>query len=160
MENLKTKTIAEQLLVVLMSINTFTSCIMDKQTNIYVKNCTKDSLLIKLTRTDSLVDWQSWNRSDGYDMSQNDTRVTDNAFLEAVANSLALPNETIRIDPYALQRYDSCYIYAIKLSVAKNYSMDDIRTKKLYDRQVVTKKHFHDYLFEFRQKKIMGTDLK
>ena len=88
---MKTKTIAEQLLVVLMCINTFTSCIMDKQTIIYVKNCTKDSLLIKLTRTDSLVDWQSWNRSDGYDMSQNDTRVTDNAFLEAVASSLALP---------------------------------------------------------------------
>ena len=83
-------------------------------------------------------------------MSQNDTRVTDNAFLEAVASSLALPNETISVDPFALQRYDSCYIYAIKLSVAKNYSMDDIRTKKLYDRQVVTKKHFHGYLFEYR----------
>lgn len=147
---MKTKTIAEQLLVVLMSINTFTSCIMDKQTIIYVKNCTKDSLLIKLTRTDPLVDWQSWNRFDGYDMSQNDTRVTDNAFLEAVAGSLALPNETIRIDPYVLQRYDSCYIYAIKFSVAKKYSMDEIRTKKLYERQIVTKKDFHECLFEYR----------
>ena len=147
---MKTKTIAEQLLVVLMCINTFTSCIMDKQTNIYVKNCTKDSLLIKLTSTDSLVDWQSWNRFDGYDMSQNDTGVIDDVFHLAVVNCQALPDSTICIDPYIIQRYDSCYIYAIKLSVAKNYSMDDIRTKKLYDRQVVTKKHFHDYLFEYR----------
>lgn len=37
--------------------------------------------------------------------------------------SLALPNETILIDPYVLQRYDSCYIYAI---IPRDYRMKQV----------------------------------
>lgn len=150
---MKTKSIVEKLLIVLISINTFSSCIMDKQINIYVKNCTKDSLLIKVTRTDTLVDWQFWPIEDAHPESQYDTRVFDDAFHLAVAGSLVLPDSMISMDPCILQLFDSCYIYAVKYSVARKYSIDDIRAKKLYDRQVMTKRDFHDWLFEYKCKR-------
>ena len=154
---MKTKSIVEKLLIVLISINTFSSCIMDKQTNIYVKNCTKDSLLIKVTRTDTLVDWQFWPIEDAHPESQYDTRVFDDAFHLAVAGSLVLPDSMISMDPCILQLFDSCYIYAVKYSVARKYSIDDIRAKKLYDRQVMTKRDFHDWLFEYKCKRPTGS---
>jgi hypothetical protein len=150
---MKTKSIVEKLLIVLISINTFSSCIMDKQINIYVKNCTEDSLLIKVTRTDTLVDWQFWPIEDAHPESQYDTRVFDDAFHLAVAGSLVLPDSMISMDPCILQLFDSCYIYAVKYSVARKYSIDDIRAKKLYDRQVMTKRDFHDWLFEYKCKR-------
>lgn len=150
---MKTKSIVEELLIVLISINTFSSCIMDKQINIYVKNCTKDSLLVKVTRTDTLVDWQFWPIEDAHPESQYDTRVFDDAFHLAVAGSLVLPDSMITMDPCILQLFDSCYIYAVKYSVARKYSIDDIRAKKLYDRQVMTKRDFHDWLFEYKCKR-------
>ena len=150
---MKTKSIVEKLLIVLISINTFSSCIMDKQINIYVKNCTKDSLLIKVTRTDTLVDWQFWPIEDAHPESQYDTRVFDDAFHLAVAGSLVLPDSMISMDPCILQLFDSCYIYAVKYSVARKYSIDDIRAKKLYDRQVMTKRDVHDWLFEYKCKR-------
>ena len=148
--SMKARTIVRQSLSILMILYVFASCLMDKVTTFYVKNCTKDSLLININRTDTLVDWQFWLIEDAHPMSQYDTRVFYDAFHLAVVNSQALPDSTICIDPYIFQRYDSCYIYAIKYSVAKNYSMDDIRAKKLYDRQVVTEKDFHNRLFEYR----------
>lgn len=154
---MKTKSIVEKLLIVLISINTFSSCIMDKQINIYVKNCTKDSLLIKVTRTDTLVDWQFWPIEDAHPESQYDTRVFDDAFHLAVAGSLVLPDSMITMDPCILQLFDSCYIYAVKYSVARKYSIDDIRAKKLYDRQVMTKRDFHDWLFEYKCKRPTGS---
>ncbi|UPS44663.1 hypothetical protein M1D30_00400 [Prevotella sp. E15-22] len=146
----RTKKIVGLSLFVLMVLSTSVSCIMDKQINIYVKNCTKDSLLIKVTRTDTLVDWQFWPIEDAHPMSQYDTRVFDDAFHLAVAGSLVLPDSMITMDPCILQLFDSCYIYAVKYSVARKYSIDDIRAKKLYDRQVVTKRDFHDWLFEYK----------
>ncbi len=41
-------------------------------------------------------------------------------------------------------------IYAIKKQIIERYTLDKIRERKLYDRQVVTKKDFHDRFFEYR----------
>ena len=45
---------------------------------------------------------------------------------------------------------DTCYIYAIKWQVATQYSIEEIRAKKLYDKRTVTKKDFHDGIYEYR----------
>ena len=146
----RTKKIVGLSLFVLMVLSTTVSCVMDRVSWFYIKNCTKDSLLIKVTRTDTLVDWQFWLIEDAHPESQYDTRVFDDAFHLAVAGSLVLPDSMITMDPCILQLFDSCYIYAVKYSVARKYSIDDIRAKKLYDRQVVTKRDFHDWLFEYK----------
>ena len=46
---------------------------------------------------------------------------------------------------------DTCYVYAIKWQIAKHYTLEEIRAKKLYDRRAVTKKDFNDNrIFEYR----------
>ena len=155
--SMKARTIVRQSLSILMILYVFASCLMDKVTTFYVKNCTKDSLLININRTDTLVDWQFWPIEDAHPESQYDTRVFDDAFHLAVAGSLVLPDSMISMDPCILQLFDSCYIYAVKYSVARKYSIDDIRAKKLYDRQVMTKRDFHDWLFEYKCKRPTGS---
>ena len=46
--------------------------------------------------------------------------------------------------------YDTCYIYVIKLQVAKSYPMQKIRAEKRYDKRTVTKSDFCDRVFDFR----------
>ena len=147
---MKTKKIVGLSLFVLMVLNTSVSCVMDRVSLFYIKNCTKDSLLINLSRSDTLDDWDFWGMQDAYVMPRSDTRGKDGAFTRAIIGSLAPPDFMISVDPYICQQYDTYYIYTIKWSVAKNYPMDVIRKKKLYDRQIVSKKDFHDRLLEYR----------
>ena len=41
-------------------------------------------------------------------------------------------------------------IHAIKWHVVTHYTLDEIRTKKLYDRRTVSKKEILDNMFEYR----------
>ena len=52
---------------------------------------------------------------------------------------------------------DTCYIYATKRKVAFDYSFDEIREKKLYDRMAVAKKDFHNRIYEYRTKESSNT---
>ena len=52
--------------------------------------------------------------------------------------------------PYSFKNNDTCYIYAIKHWVVTHYSLEEIRTKKLYDRKTVIKKDFCNGLYEYR----------
>ncbi len=146
--NMKTKSTVRKSLLILMILIIFASCVMDRTTPYYIKNCTKDSLLIELSKSDTLANWQYWSAQGENVMLQKNT---DDALYKAVVGSLALPDSTIRVNPFLFQRNDSCYIYTIKWSVAKNYSMDEIRANNLYDRQIVTEKQFHDHIFDYKK---------
>jgi len=100
-----------------------------------------------LASSDSLVDWESLGSL--YVMPENDTSEIDDEFTRFIIVGLVPPDSVLYFsDSYMY--YDTCYIYTIKWSVAKNYPMDVIRKKKLYDRRIVTKKDFHDRLLEYR----------
>ena len=62
----------------------------------------------------------------------------------------SLPDSILFVDPNKFNIKDTCYIYAIKWEVAKHYTLEEIRAKKLYDRRAVTKGDFHNRLFEYR----------
>ena len=44
---------------------------------------------------------------------------------------------------------DTCYVYVIKWNIAKSYSFEEIRDKKLYDRRVVSRKDFDGHVYEY-----------
>ncbi|SEQ96806.1 RHS repeat domain-containing protein [Segatella baroniae] len=149
--HMKKISIVVKIVLMLLILDIFSSCIMDRKTTLYIKNCTKDTLLIELSEADTLVNWQFWGKQAADVVSPNDTDEVDIAFNKAIIGSFALPDSTIYIDPYIYSHYDTCYLYTIKWNIAKKYSMDEIRAKKLYDRRTVTKKNFHNRLFEYKK---------
>lgn len=148
---MKKISIVVKIVLMLLILDIFSSCIMDRKTTLYIKNCTKDTLLIELSEADTLVNWQFWGKQAADVVSPNDTDEVDIAFNKAIIGSFALPDSTIYIDSYIYSHYDTCYLYTIKWNIAKKYSMDEIRAKKLYDRRTVTKKNFHNRLFEYKK---------
>ena len=149
--HMKKISIVVKIVLMLLILDIFSSCIMDRKTTLYIKNCTKDTLLIELSEADTLVNWQFWGKQAADVVSPNDTDEVDIAFNKAIIGSFALPDSTIYIAPYIYSHYDTCYLYTIKWNIAKKYSMDEIRAKKLYDRRTVTKKNFHNRLFEYKK---------
>lgn len=144
---MKKLSIAKNTVLMFIFLDIFSSCIMDRKTSFYIKNCTKDTLMMELSGADTLVNWQFWSWHAEDSVSPNDT--DDIAFYKAIINSYALPDSIIYVDPYIYSHNDTCYLYTIKWDIAKKYSMNEIRKKKLYDRQAVTKKNFHNRLFEY-----------
>lgn len=121
------------------------SCVIDIMPLGYsVKNCTKDTLFIDLTVSDTLTD------DIYYKMPPEDTTWGYINGEKVVFNKFyyVLPNSTSG-GIYPLDN-DTCYIYSIKKQIITRYTLDEIRVRKLYDRQIVTKKDFHDHLFEYR----------
>lgn len=155
--SMKKLLIVVKIVLIVLVLYTFSSCIMDRKTTFYIKNCTKDTLLMELTEADTLVSWQFWSEQDEDSISPKETDNDDIAFYKAVIGSYALPDSTIYIDPYIYSRYDTCYLYTIKWNIARNCSMDEIRAKKLYDRRTVTKKDFHNRLFEYEPSDTAGS---
>ena len=139
----------------------FTSCIVDRITLFCIKNCTNDTLLIELTDSDTLYNWMYWGKHPEDTMRpivQEDTTwvyihgekvIIDNFFY-------ALPDSTVFASPHVFNINDTCYIYAIKWQVATRFPPEEIRAKKLYDRRAVTKRDFHNRLFEYRSADFAG----
>ena len=134
---------------------TLDSCVMDKKTFICVKNYTKDTLLIELTESDTLDDEICWGKHSG-DTIELDPEDTIGIYVHGkkvfFKNCFyALPDSVLFVSPYIFNLKDTCYIYAIKWQIAKHYTLEEIRAKKLYDRRGVTKKDFNDNrIFEYR----------
>jgi hypothetical protein len=148
--NMNMKMNGKILIVMSIILTTFTSCVMDRKTTFFIRNCTNDTLLIGLLESDTLANWKDWNAEDF--VTTNDTDEDKQALTKAIIGRFALPDSTLFVDPDVFFFKDTCYIYALKWQIAKLYTIEEIRAKKLYDRQALTKKDFHDCLYEYRAK--------
>lgn len=131
------------------------SCVFDSKTFYRMKNCTKDTLLIELTESDSLDCWIYWGKNAEDTiipvLSEDTIEIYINGRKETIKKSyLVLPDSFLLVDSHLFYYKDKYYVYAIKWNDAIEYSLDEIRAKKLYDRRTVTKKDFRNRTFEYR----------
>ena len=141
------------LLLVLFPTFFLSSCVMVSKPLVYsVKNCTKDTLLIDLTDSDSLNSDMYW------DLHSKDTIVLmseDTTSVYIHGNKVVIYN-FYRVLPGTVSRgfwpiySDSFYVYTIKWNVVRNYTLKEIRQKKLYDRTVVEKNKIDNHMFEYK----------
>ena len=133
------------------------SCVLDIKHLAYsVRNCTEDTLLVELTEADSLGESMLWgfypvdtiepvHSTDTISVVVHGKRIIYSSYNFALPDTISL-----NLDPFPRGK---CYLYAIKWDVAKRYSLDEIRAKKLYDRRIVTKEDFKDHVYEYRPTK-------
>lgn len=131
------------------------SCIIDtKPLGYSVRNCTYDTLCIYLSEQIDLsnemyLDKKTMNE---IGVTQDDTTVVYiNGDTIIVSNYfLTMPNSRSGAD-WTLCYEDSCYLYAIKWDVLMKYTLDEIKMNKLYDKRVITKRDFHNHIFDYTQ---------
>lgn len=129
------------------------SCIMDTKEAWFIKNRTKDTLLMTLSQVDTLPDWQLWNK-DLWKIAQADrSSREETAFQIATIGNIALPDSFVYVNSDNFLYQDTCYLFTIEWRIAKRYSMNEIHSKRLYRRQNITKKDFHHNMFVYTKVK-------
>ena len=129
------------------------SRIMDTKEAWFIKNRTKDTLLMTLSQVDTLPDWQLWNK-DLWKIAQADrSSREETAFQIATIGNIALPDSFVYVNSDNFLYQDTCYLFTIEWRIAKRYSMNEIHSKRLYRRQNVTKKDFHHNMFVYTKVK-------
>ena len=129
------------------------SCIMDTKEAWFIKNRTKDTLLMTLSQVDTLPDWQLWNK-DLWKIAQADrSSREETAFQIATIGNIAFPDSFVYVNSDNFLYQDTCYLFTIEWRIAKRYSMNEIHSKRLYRRQDVTKKDFHHNMFVYTKVK-------
>ena len=143
------------LLLVLFPTFFLSSCVMDSKPLGYsVKNCTKDTLLIDLTESDTLSNDMYWNLHcrDTIDLiSMDTTSVNVHGKKNVIFNYYCVAPGT-KSRGFWPMNSDTFYIYTIKWSIVRTYTLENIRKKKLYARRRVTKKDLQKRLFEYRSR--------
>ena len=129
------------------------SCIMDTKESWFIKNRTKDTLLITLSQVDTLPDWQLWNEDLWKIASSDRSRREETAFQIATIGNIAFPDSFVYVNSDNFLYQDTCYLFTIEWRMAKRYSMNEIHSKRLYRRQDVTKKDFHHNMFVYTKVK-------
>ena len=129
------------------------SCIMDTKESWFIKNRTKDTLLITLSQVDTLPDWQLWNEDLWKIASSDRSSREETAFQIATIGNIALPDSFVYVNSDNFLYQDTCYLFTIEWRIAKRYSMNEIHSKRLYRRQDVTKKDFHHNMFVYTKVK-------
>ena len=129
------------------------SCIMDTKEAWFIKNRTKDTLLITLSQVDTLPDWQLWNEDLWKIVQADRSRREETAFQIATIGNIALPDSFVYVNSDNFLYQDTCYLFTIEWRIAKRYSMNEIHSKRLYRRQDVTKKDFHHNMFVYTKVK-------
>ena len=129
------------------------SCIMDTKEAWFIKNRTKDTLLITLSQVDTLPDWQLWNKDLWKIASSDRSSREETAFQMATIGNIALPDSFVYVNSDNFLYQDTCYLFTIEWRIAKRYSMNEIHSKRLYRRQDVTKKDFHHNMFVYTKVK-------
>lgn len=135
----------------------FGSCIIDTIPAGYgIRNCTNDTLLIEPTKSDTLDYEMYWSKNSKDTIERLLPNDTTEIYVHGEKvilreNYYTLPDSALYFWPNVSDRKDTFYIYAIKWQIAKHYTIEEIRAKKLYDRRPVTKKDFNDNrIFEYR----------
>ena len=152
--NMNMKMNGKILIVMSITLTTLTSCVMDTMPLGYrVKNCTKDTLFIDLTVSDTLTDDIYWgiHPEDTIGLVPEDTTSVYIHGEKVILYNFyyALPDSTSG-GIYPLDK-DTCYIYTIKKQIITSHTLDEIRVRKLYDRRAVTKKDFNkNRIYEYR----------
>ena len=129
------------------------SCIMDTKEAWFIKNRTKDTLLITLSQVDTLPDWQLWNKDLWKIASSDRSSREETAFQIATIGNIALPDSFVYVNSDNFLYQDTCYLFTIEWRMGKRYSMNEIHSKRLYRRQDVTKKDFHHNMFVYTKVK-------
>ena len=129
------------------------SCIMDTKESWFIKNRTKDTLLITLTQVDTLPDWQLWNKDLWKIASSDRSSREETAFQIATIGNIALPDSFVYVNSDNFLYQDTCYLFTIEWRIAKRYSMNEIHSKRLYRRKNITKKDFHHNMFVYTKVK-------
>ncbi|WP_337390484.1 hypothetical protein [Prevotella sp.] len=142
----------KKILLLVFSLFFLNSCIIDyKPAGYFVYNHTKDTLLIEMTESDTLTDSIYWgiHPLDSVLLDSEQDTICVSVKGEKVAfwrfNYVLPYSESGSIYPLP----DTCYVYVIKWNIAKFYSFEEIRDKKLYDRRVVSKKDFDGHVYEY-----------
>lgn len=129
------------------------SCIMDTKESWFIKNRTKDTLLITLSQVDTLPDWQLWNKDLWKIASSDRSSREETAFQIATIGNIALPDSFVYVNSDNFLYQDTCYLFTIEWRIAKRYSMNEIHSKRLYRRKNITKKDFHHNMFVYTKVK-------
>ena len=129
------------------------SCIMDTKEAWFIKNRTKDTLLMTLSQVDTLPDWQLWNKDLWKIVQADRSSREETAFQIATIGNIALPDSFVYVNSDNFLYQDTCYLFTIEWRIAKRYSMNEIHPKRLYRRQDVTKKDFHHNMFVYTKVK-------
>lgn len=144
----------KKILLLVFSLFFLNSCIIDyKPAGYFVYNHTKDTLLIEMTESDTLTDSIYWgiHPLDSVLLDSEQDTICVSVKGEKVAfwrfNYVLPYSESGSIYPLP----DTCYVYVIKWDIAKSYSFEEIRDKKLYDRRVVSRKDFDGHVYEYRK---------
>lgn len=142
----------KKILLLVFSLFFLNSCIIDyKPAGSFVYNHTKDTLLIEMTESDTLTDSIYWgiHSLDSVLLDSEQDTICVSVKGEKVAfwrfNYVLPYSESGSIYPLP----DTCYVYVIKWNIAKSYSFEEIRDKKLYDRRVVSRKDFDGHVYEY-----------
>ena len=129
------------------------SCIMDTKESWFIKNRTKDTLLITLSQVDTLPDWQLWNKDLWKIASSDRSSREETAFQIATIGNIALPDSFVYVNSDNFLYQDTCYLFTIEWRIAKRYSMNESHSKRLYRRKNITKKDFHHNMFVYTKVK-------
>ncbi len=142
----------KKILLLVFSLFFLNSCIIDyKPAGYFVYNHTKDTLLIEMTESETLTDSIYWgiHPLDSVLLDSEQDTICVSVKGEKVAfwrfNYVLPYSESGSIYPLP----DTCYVYVIKWNIAKSYSFEEIRDKKLYDRRVVSRKDFDGHVYEY-----------
>ena len=125
-------------------------CVMDRYESLLVKNCSTDTLYLEISECDTLGNYIYWNNYMTHAIDTTWVCINEENIVLDNFNHLATPGDTIFLDFHYFSHFDTCYIYAIEKRIVTSYTLDDIRRKKLYIRQAVTKYDFQNRMYEYR----------
>jgi hypothetical protein len=121
------------------------SCIpiVDSKVAVGFRNCTNDTLFIGASHYDNIDNVDNQLLPNYNIICNSNFKITNLSLWKRISTQgdfFVYPDSTCLIDDnYLFGNKDTCYFFLIKWRNAKRYSWDEIRTKKLFYRWIVTR---------------------